>query len=528
MTVTVWQHPLVFPHWSVANQHRVTVKLFPGCVLVTVPETLIDAPPQLSVAVGASKSQAVPHCTVLLDAQVMIGAVVSLKLMVCRQLALLPQPSVAVQVRRMLALPVQFVAPKESPKTRLVMPPQVSVAVATPVLLVVGATVHSRVILVGHTITGGVVSLKLMVCTQLALLPQPSVAVQVRRMVALPVQFVAPKESLKTRLVMPLQVSVALATPVLLVVGATVHSRVILVGHTITGGVVSWKLMVCTQVALLPQPSVAVQVRRMVAVPVQFVAPKESPKTRLVMPLHVSVALATPVLLVEGATVHSRVILVGHTITGGVVSLKLMVWMQLALLPQPSVAVQVRRMVALPVQFVAPKESPKTRLVMPLQVSVALATPVLLVVGATVHSRVILVGHTITGGVVSLKLMVWMQVALLPQPSVAVQVRRMVAVPVQFVAPKESPKTRLVMPLHVSVALATPVLLVVGATVHSRVILVGHTITGGVVSLKLMVWMQVALLPQPSVAVQVRRMVALPVQFVPSKASLKNRLVMPL
>src|ERR1041385_3435864 len=104
---------------------------------------------------------------------------------------------------------------------------------------------------------------------------------------------------------------------------------------------------------------------------------------------------------------------------------------------------------------------------MPLQVSVALATPVLLVVGATVHSRVILFGHTITGGVVSLKLMVWMQVALLPQPSVAVQVRRMVAVPVQFVAPKESPKTRLVMPLHVSVALATPGLLVGGAMVPS-------------------------------------------------------------
>src|SRR5258708_32587309 len=42
------------------------------------------------------------------------------------------------------------------------------------------------------------------------------------------------------------------------------------------GGVVSWKLMICTQFVLLPQPSVAVQVRVMVALPVQLVVPKAS------------------------------------------------------------------------------------------------------------------------------------------------------------------------------------------------------------------------------------------------------------
>src|SRR5438067_5662213 len=83
------------------------------------------------------------------------------------------------------------------------------------VLLVVGATVHSRVMLVGQVITGGTVSLKLIVCTQLAALPQPSIAVQVRRIVPLRVQLVPPKESRKVMLVTPLQVSVAVATPVM-------------------------------------------------------------------------------------------------------------------------------------------------------------------------------------------------------------------------------------------------------------------------------------------------------------------------
>src|SRR5437764_2680977 len=81
------------------------------------------------------------------------------------QLAALPQPSIAVQVRRIVPLRVQLVPPKASRKVILVTPLQVSVAVATPVLLVVAGTVHSRVLLVGKVIIGGTLSLKLIVCT---------------------------------------------------------------------------------------------------------------------------------------------------------------------------------------------------------------------------------------------------------------------------------------------------------------------------------------------------------------------------
>ena len=75
-------------------------------------------------------------------------------------------------------------------------------------------------------------------------------------------------------------------------------------GQVITGGTVSLKEMVCRHVARLPQPSIAVQVRRMVPLPVQLVEPKASTKLIFATPLHVSVAVATPVLSVVGETVH--------------------------------------------------------------------------------------------------------------------------------------------------------------------------------------------------------------------------------
>src|SRR5258705_12089060 len=129
----------------------------------------------------------------------------------------------------------------------LVMALHVSVAVATPVRFVVGDSVHSMVMSAGQTITGGTVSLKLIVCTQPLLLPQASRADQVRRIIPLPVQLVVAKASVKLMLVIVLHVSVAVATPVRSVVGNSVHSRVMSAGQIIAGGTVSLKRIVCTQ-----------------------------------------------------------------------------------------------------------------------------------------------------------------------------------------------------------------------------------------------------------------------------------------
>src|SRR5262249_57260977 len=101
-TFTVWLHWAVLPHASVATQVRVASKVVPQwpAVLVTVPTTVITALPPLSVAVGGSKLQAVPSCTVLLVLlQLMTGAVVSITLTVWLHCAVLPQASVATQVR---------------------------------------------------------------------------------------------------------------------------------------------------------------------------------------------------------------------------------------------------------------------------------------------------------------------------------------------------------------------------------------------------------------------------------------------
>src|SRR6266404_7682635 len=67
-TVTVWLHWALLVQASVACQVRVASKVLPHWpeVLVTVLRMVIVAAPVLSVALGASKVQAVPSCTVLL------------------------------------------------------------------------------------------------------------------------------------------------------------------------------------------------------------------------------------------------------------------------------------------------------------------------------------------------------------------------------------------------------------------------------------------------------------------------------
>src|SRR5262249_44079347 len=98
-------------------------------------------------------------------------------------------------------------------------------------------------------------------------------------------------------------------------------------------------VMVCELIALLPQPSVATQVRvirlvhPMVLVTVVTLG--------VIGPWHRSLAL-TPLLKLIGAP-HSTVC--GPPtplITGGVVSITVMVWLRLVTLPHPSLAVQVR------------------------------------------------------------------------------------------------------------------------------------------------------------------------------------------
>src|SRR6266446_4585782 len=101
-TSTVWLHRLKLPQGSVACQVRVASKVLPQwpLVLVTVLTIVIVGGPPMSLALGASKLQAVPNSTVLLALlQVIAGAVVSTTTTVWLQRLKLPQVSIACHVR---------------------------------------------------------------------------------------------------------------------------------------------------------------------------------------------------------------------------------------------------------------------------------------------------------------------------------------------------------------------------------------------------------------------------------------------
>src|SRR5260370_482558 len=101
-TVTFWLQEALLPQASVACHTRVASKVVPQwlAVLVTVLTIVIVLVPLLSVAVGASKVQAVPISIVLFVLlQVITGAVVSTTVTFWLQEALLPQASVAIHTR---------------------------------------------------------------------------------------------------------------------------------------------------------------------------------------------------------------------------------------------------------------------------------------------------------------------------------------------------------------------------------------------------------------------------------------------
>src|SRR6266516_3091359 len=123
---------------------------------------------QLSVAVAlpvALGSVEALQSTVVSAGQVMLGAVVSTTLMVCAQLAVLPQVSVAVQVR------VMTIAFGQLPGTELSLYPAVrsrlveEVAVARPVTVGFVEELHSTVTVGGQWMVGGVLLPTMILCT---------------------------------------------------------------------------------------------------------------------------------------------------------------------------------------------------------------------------------------------------------------------------------------------------------------------------------------------------------------------------
>src|SRR2546425_5123867 len=77
VTLTVWLHWELLPQASIARQVRVALKVFPHAAFVTVLTMEMVVALHRSVAIGGSKSQALPCSTALLALQLMTGAVMS-------------------------------------------------------------------------------------------------------------------------------------------------------------------------------------------------------------------------------------------------------------------------------------------------------------------------------------------------------------------------------------------------------------------------------------------------------------------
>src|SRR6185369_9344745 len=187
-------------------------------------------------------------------AVVTTGPVVSITVITCAAVLLLPQPSLAVHVRVMIL--VQPTVLVTVTALGAITPWQASVNTGA---LNTGADGHSIV----ASATGAVVSITVITCAAVLLLPHPSLAVQVRVMILVQPTVLVTVTALGA--ITPWQASVNTGA---LNTGAAGHSIVASAPGAVvtTGPVVSITVITCAAVLLLPHPSLAVQVRVIILV----------------------------------------------------------------------------------------------------------------------------------------------------------------------------------------------------------------------------------------------------------------------
>lgn len=341
--------------------------------------------------------------------------------MVCSEVAVFPQSSVAVHVRT--KEPV-FPQPSDVGPSlwEIVTLPHVSLPVAEPVTDgSIEPETHSTCVSGTSVIVGLVVSTMFMVCSEVFVSPQAFVAVQVRTNEPVFPQpsDIGPSEC---EIVTSPQVSLPVAEPVAAGSVEPVHSTVASGTSVIVGGVVSTIVIVCSDVFIRPHEFVAFHVRTN-----EPVLPQPSdigPSVWLIVTLpQESLPVAEPVPDGSVEPLHSTVASGTSEIVGGVVSTIVIVCTHEDVLEQPSVAVQVRVITPVPPQPGANESVNPT--VGVLQLSVAVADPVAAGRVLAPHSRFTLGGHEITGAVVSTTLTVLLQVIVVPvvhPPQVTVSV----------------------------------------------------------------------------------------------------------
>ncbi len=130
-----------------------------------------------------------------------------------------------------------------------------------------------------------------------------------------------------------------------------------------------------------------------------------------------SVAVTSVISGAGTCVMHSKVVSAGHVIVGAVMSSTVIVWTQVEVLPQLSVAMYVRVMILgqLPLHISLTKVTAGVP-----QLSVAVTRLVSGAGTSLMHSKVRSAGQVICGGVMSSTVIVCAHVAVFPQLSVAI------------------------------------------------------------------------------------------------------------
>jgi hypothetical protein len=188
-----------------------------------------------------------------------------------------------------------------------------------------------------QVMVGGVTSCTTIVALHVAVLPQSSVAVQVLATLYVLGHDPVVVTSANVTVTVPSQASVTVGGANTGVAGQLIG--VVCAAQVIVGGVLSCTTIVRLQVAALPQSSVAVHVLVTLYVPGQVPGVVTSEKVTLTLGSHASVAVGGVNTGVAGQLIG--VTWFAQVMVGGVLSCTTMVLLQVAMLPQSSVAVQV-------------------------------------------------------------------------------------------------------------------------------------------------------------------------------------------
>jgi hypothetical protein len=219
-------------------------------------------------------------------------------------------------------------------------------------------------------------------------------------------------------------------------------------------------------------------------------------------------------LVGQGGTLDTlcTLMLGGQTMLGRVVSTKVMIWLQLAWLLQASVAVQVHRKMRTAGQLAGNSSSVLVTTGFGSQTSLTWGG-VNMATAPLTHSCVSLPLQTNTGGVVSTNVMIWLQLAELPQASVAVQVHRKMRTAGHLAGNSSSALVTTGFVSQLSLTCGG-VNLGMAPITHSCVSLPLQINTGAIVSRTVMIWTQHTLFWQESVTQCVR--VIVPPQVPPT------------